>query len=126
MLQRGAGNRHRPDAVFDQGDRVILLEVDEYSHRGYSASAERQRMDAVTEALSPTPVVWLRFNPDRQGATLQERVDCLVRCLDLARDVPAASLIPPNDGYYCAYVCYNEQTGCIKWWNPERFPVLRS
>ena len=58
------GTRCRPDARFTQDARVIIVEVDEHSHRAYECAKEREReQNFVLQNLSKT-VVMIRFNPD--------------------------------------------------------------
>jgi hypothetical protein len=48
------------------GDRVVIVEIDEDSHRGYLCAKERAREAAfVTMSGRESTVVMIRFNPDK-------------------------------------------------------------
>ena len=56
--------RFRPDARFCTEDRVVIVEIDEHSHRAYECAKEREREHSfVLQNLGKT-VVMIRFNPD--------------------------------------------------------------
>ena len=74
-------SKYRPDLIFDLGDRVIIIEVDEDQHRDYEKSCEIRRLmslfvdvngrdcletanDLQPAALAGRPLVIIRFNPD--------------------------------------------------------------
>ena len=58
------GTRHRPDARFKHHDRVVIVEVDEHSHRSYLCSKEREREASFVVQNRGKTVVMIRFNPD--------------------------------------------------------------
>ena len=60
----GVSTRCRPDARFTQDDRVIIVEVDELSHRTYLCAKERDREQSFVLQNSDKTVVMIRFNPD--------------------------------------------------------------
>jgi hypothetical protein len=60
----GANTRFRPDARAARGDRVIIVEVDEHSHRGYLCAKEREREQSFVLQNRSKTVVMVRFNPD--------------------------------------------------------------
>jgi hypothetical protein len=60
----GVNTRFRPDARVTQGDRVIIIEIDEQSHRGYLCSKEREREESFVKQNRNKTVVMIRFNPD--------------------------------------------------------------
>ena len=58
--------RCRPDARFGNADRVIIVEIDEDSHRAYLCVKEREREASfVAQAGRESTVVMIRFNPDK-------------------------------------------------------------
>ena len=64
-------SKYRPDLIFDFGDRVIIVEVDEHQHRAYETICENRRTMALfvdvnggDVALGGRPLVVIRFNPD--------------------------------------------------------------
>lgn len=63
---RTSTSRCRPDARFRNADRVIIVEVDEDSHRAYLCAKEREREASfVAQAGREGTVVMIRFNPDK-------------------------------------------------------------
>jgi hypothetical protein len=60
----GVSTRFRPDARTTQGDRVIIIEIDEQSHRGYLCAKEREREESFVRQNRNKTVVMIRFNPD--------------------------------------------------------------
>ena len=58
------GSRARPDARFTLADRVILVEIDEHSHRAYECAKEREREASFVLQNRGKTVVMIRFNPD--------------------------------------------------------------
>jgi len=60
----GVSTRFRPDARTTQDDRVIIIEIDEQSHRGYLCAKEREREESFVKQNRNKTVVMIRFNPD--------------------------------------------------------------
>jgi len=60
----GVSTRFRPDARTTQGERVIIIEIDEQSHRGYLCAKEREREESFVKQNRNKTVVMIRFNPD--------------------------------------------------------------
>ena len=60
----GVSTRFRPDARTTQGDRVVIIEIDEQSHRGYLCAKEREREESFVKQNRNKTVVMIRFNPD--------------------------------------------------------------
>jgi len=60
----GINTRFRPDARVTRGDRVLIVEVDENSHRGYLCEKEREREASFVAQNRSKTVVMIRFNPD--------------------------------------------------------------
>ena len=60
------GVRQRPDAKVVVGDRVLIVEVDEFSHHLYGCHKERERERIFVDYLGKNrTVVMVRFNPDK-------------------------------------------------------------
>ena len=62
--RRITGHLTRPDAKTVVSDRVIVVEIDEDSHRPYFCDAERARERNILTYSGRRQVVLLRFNPD--------------------------------------------------------------
>jgi hypothetical protein len=60
----GVNTRFRPDARAARGDRVIIVEIDEHSHRSYLCAKEREREQSFVLQNRSKTVVMVRFNPD--------------------------------------------------------------
>jgi hypothetical protein len=60
----GVNTRLRPDARAARGDRVIIVEVDEHSHRSYLCAKEREREQSFVLQNRSKTVVMIRLNPD--------------------------------------------------------------
>jgi len=58
----GGCSRRRPDVFLDVGTFILVIEVDELQHQGYSC--EHRRLMEIFVDGSSRPVVMLRFNPD--------------------------------------------------------------
>ena len=56
--------RERPDVLWDRGDRVVILEVDEDQHKDRPCECEQTRMMNISQALGCERTVWIRYNPD--------------------------------------------------------------
>ena len=55
---------NRPDFSFRLADRWVLVEVDEYQHKGGNYKCERRRELQLLNCSGNLPVVFIRFNPD--------------------------------------------------------------
>jgi len=59
----GGCSRKRPDQCVDFGSHVLVIEVDEDKHQGYSC--ENLRMMTLFQDFGNRPLVMIRFNPDK-------------------------------------------------------------
>jgi EsV-1-7 cysteine-rich motif len=57
-------SKKRPDILFDLGDQVIIVEVDENQHKDYECSCENKRRMELSQDIGHRPLVFIRFNPD--------------------------------------------------------------
>jgi competence protein ComGC len=53
----------RPDLYCDFGSHILIIEVDENSHKGYNC--EEKRMMELINDLGMRPTIFVRFNPDK-------------------------------------------------------------
>ena len=58
----GGKSRRRPDIFIDFDTHVVIIEIDEYQHIGYSS--ENKRMTEIMADVGLRPLVFIRFNPD--------------------------------------------------------------
>jgi len=66
VVQDGCSKR-RPDLLLDMGSHVIIIEIDENKHKGYSC--ENKRTMQLSQDLNYRPIVFIRFNPDSYVTT---------------------------------------------------------
>jgi hypothetical protein len=57
-------SRRRPDLFLDMGYQIIIIEIDENSHRDYDCSCENKRIMELSQDLNHRPIIFIRFNPD--------------------------------------------------------------
>jgi hypothetical protein len=60
----GVRTRFRPDARTTQDERVIIIEIDEQSHRRHLCAKEREREESFVRQNRNKTLVMIRFNPD--------------------------------------------------------------
>ena len=58
----GGCSKKRPDMFLDFGSHVIIIEIDESQHNGYSC--ENKRTMIISQDIEHRPLVIIRFNPD--------------------------------------------------------------
>ena len=64
-IDHGACSNERPDFVYDFGDRVVIVEVDEHQHRDRACLCEQTRMVNISQNYVPMPTIFIRYNPDK-------------------------------------------------------------
>lgn len=57
-------SRYRPDAVIDYNSFLVIVEIDEHQHNGYTQKCELTRMMQLHQDYGGIPVIFVRFNPD--------------------------------------------------------------
>lgn len=62
-IEWGKSNK-RPDLLCDFGYQVMIIEIDEYSHRKYDKIKEENRDIQLLEDTGYRPIIFIRFNPD--------------------------------------------------------------
>jgi len=63
QIQDGC-TRRRPDILFDFGEKVIIIEVDENQHRDYDTTCEQERLNNLMEDINYRNLILIKFNPD--------------------------------------------------------------
>jgi hypothetical protein len=61
----GGCSRKRPDMLLHMGSHVIIVEIDENQHDTYETSCDNFRTMSLYTDLGYSPIVFIRFNPDR-------------------------------------------------------------
>jgi hypothetical protein len=57
-------SRRRPDLLVDMGTHIVIVEIDENSHKNYDCSCENKRIMELSQDLNHRPIIFIRFNPD--------------------------------------------------------------
>ena len=57
-------SRRRPDLLVDMGTHIIIVEIDENSHKSYDCICENKRIMELSQDLNHRPIIFIRFNPD--------------------------------------------------------------
>ena len=87
VVDRGSCGKERPDAVYDVGTHIVIVECDEHQHSSYACECEQARMVNIGQTFGGLRVVFLRFNPDKyvplsgSPVPIKRRHDELARCL---------------------------------------------
>lgn len=55
-------SKRRPDLFLDLGNQVIIVEIDEDQHKGYTC--ENKRLMEISQDIHHRPLVFICFNPD--------------------------------------------------------------
>lgn len=100
----------RPDILYtiNDGERYLIVEVDENQHRANDTNAEKERMYAIHRVLGK-PCTFIRYNPDAfklNGKRMNKRYPEESR-LELLRKNVKRYLNKPKDDVYVCYVCYD-------------------
>lgn len=64
IVNGGSCGLERPDRVFDFGDKIVILECDEYQHKNRQCVCEQSRMVNLGQSYGGIPVYFIRWNPD--------------------------------------------------------------
>jgi hypothetical protein len=64
MIDGGVCGKERPDRIYNFGDKVLDLEVDEHQHRDRACDCEQTRMVNIGQSFGGRPTYFIRFNPD--------------------------------------------------------------
>lgn len=108
----GTCSNKRPDFLLDYGSKIVIVEVDEEQHKDRPCFCEQQRMLGIFNDFGGTPVLFVRYNPDKyvddQGVKHQAdnkgRSRILLQYLDNLRNTPE---LP-----YLCNVVYMYYDGC--------------
>ena len=64
IVNDGSCGKERPDRVYDFGDKIVILECDEYQHKYRQCVCEQTRMVNLGQSYGGIPVYFIRWNPD--------------------------------------------------------------
>ena len=109
-----ACTKQRPDFVFHCGSHVVIVEVDEKQHSGYTSCGstpeqrfltERRRMFNIFQSFDGLPVHFIRYNPDnfkgKKRVSDSERQETLLKVLEKSLESP------PENGLSVRYLFYD-------------------
>ncbi len=92
-----------PDILFQKAYYNIIIEIDEFKHRGASYSCDEQRMYDIVAKLG-LPCIFIRYNPDHKNSDMNELLITVRKYLDLQIE---AAPIWNNFGLKCEYMYYD-------------------
>ena len=64
IIDNATCGKERPDRIYDCGDKIIIVECDEYQHKGMPLECEKTRMCNIGQYFGGIPVYFIRWNPD--------------------------------------------------------------
>jgi hypothetical protein len=74
--------KYRPDFVFDCVTYFLVIECDEFAHKGYEQDCEIARMNNITLGLG-LPTVFIRYNPDLKSVRQKVKQAKLLETLNI-------------------------------------------
>ena len=118
VIERGVCGRERPDRVFEDDDKIVVLECDEHQHRERQCECEQTRMVNISQSYGGMPVYFIRWNPDayvpvdgKAPEPVSKRYSTLAKVL---RDVLDNRTPPPLALLAVTYMYYDGWSG-IEW-----------
>ena len=75
-----------PDIRFDCGNYNLIVEVDEYKHRGANYKCDEQRMYDIISKLGQ-PCIFIRYNPDNKKSNIDVLLKKVQEYLELSDDI---------------------------------------
>lgn len=107
----GGESRYLPDFCLIMEDRVVILEVDEWSHYHYTVMVEYMRERRLRGDCNALPVVFIRYNPHTiylgDYGTKQIIIDDKERH-EILREVLKLAIYSPQPLEGTVKVCYSE------------------
>lgn len=112
IVDGGACGKERPDRVYDFGDKIVILECDEYQHRERACECEQTRMINIGQSFGGVPVYFIRWNPDEyKSPGLAESVNKRHKLVGaLLGDIQKGLAVLPNALVSALYMYYDGWT----------------
>jgi hypothetical protein len=116
LLNPAICGRPRPDFVYDLGDRIVILECDEFQHRSgsYVPRCELLRLVRIVEGYRTIPghiipVHVIRYNPDGFKIGGQKGVISLVKRMELLKErlISACENVQMENRLIIEKLCYD-------------------
>jgi hypothetical protein len=89
-IQGEACLKYRPDVLYADHDRVIIVEIDEHQHGRTGYSCDEKRMSDIYDEFPGKTLIWIRWNPDNYkppiGETKKNREQRLSLLVDTIND----------------------------------------
>lgn len=104
--------KKRPDFLFDASTHFLVVEVDEYQHKGRNCECEQVRMMNMTQVLG-LPTIFIRWNPDDYTPTkgtevpLSTRLDELVRVIKHFQRISPSKVFPKSQSCGAVYMYFD-------------------
>jgi len=71
----GGTSQRRPDILIRFKDFIIIIEIDENSHKSYEKYCEVVRINELFTDLKDLPIIFIRFNPDDYRNESNEKIN---------------------------------------------------
>jgi hypothetical protein len=100
------GNNLYPDIRFDCIFYHIIIEIDEFKHRGSSYKCDKERMYNIIAKLG-LPCIFIRYNPDNKYSDITILLEVINKYLnlDIIKNINNYN-IWDDFGYKCEYLFY--------------------
>ena len=114
MIDGGICGKERPDRLYDFGDKIIVLECDEYQHKNRACLCEQTRMINISQSIG-MPTYFIRFNPDDYDTgNIRKFPESISKrhktVFDLFSSIKENKIIVPNAFCSVLYLYYDEFT----------------
>lgn len=101
LLKKAKKLHGERDIKFDCNHYYLIIEVDEYKHRGANYKCDKQRMYDIIAKLG-LPCIFIRYNPDDKKSDKNILLDKVKKYLDIKE----TEQIWDDYGYYVEYLFY--------------------
>jgi len=119
IVEGGTCGKERPDRIYEFGDKIVDLEVDEHQHKDRACECEQTRMVNLGQTYGGTPVYFIRFNPDDYKAAnpkkAPEPLEARYKLLaELIRGIRDGTVPLPKALVSALYLYYDGWDGYLK------------
>ena len=97
-----------PDILFDCGWYYLIIEVDEFQHRGGDYSCDKKRMHDIIAKLG-LPCIFIRYNPDSKKVGNKSNKNVLLSKVKEYLDLSEDTQIWDDFGFKVDYLFYNNK-----------------
>jgi len=112
IVEGGICGKERPDRIYDFGDKIIILECDEFQHQDRACACEQTRMVNIAQSFGGIPVYFIRWNPDdycpeNERKKPEELAKRYKLCADVLRDIQSGKHELPYAFVSALYLYYD-------------------